>query len=91
MLISRYITGCAGASEELRWLSDAPTLAGQNAAAEAVFAEAVPRYEDYLRQCEGACAALAGAPRVLFADSILLQARLCALWAQASVDCWRAI
>lgn len=61
-----------------------PALSGQAAWCAEKFREAEKSYGQYLRQCEATAAAMTGAARVLFQDTLLLQAQLYALWAQGS-------
>lgn len=83
MLMSQFMADRSRPADSLRWLCDLPTLEGQAAWCAEKFARACESYDVYLRECERTAAEMAGAPRTLFQDSVLLQAQLYALWAQA--------
>ena len=84
MLMPQFIRDRALPCEDLQWLCDRPALSGQAAWCAEKFREAEKSYGQYLRQCEATAAAMTGAARVLFQDTLLLQAQLYALWAQGS-------
>lgn len=91
MLISQFLDDPRHPAEGLRWLCNAPSLPEQVRFCAGKFARAQTGYEPYLRQCERTAALLAGAPRRLYQDSILLQAQLYALWADGAADLCRAV
>ncbi|MED9936836.1 MAG: hypothetical protein UE643_01365, partial [Gemmiger sp.] len=78
-------------ADDLRWLCEQPTLAGQLQHCTAVFDKAVQSYAAYRRECEKVLAELTGRPRVLFMDNILLQAQLYDLWAQGAAFVCKAL
>ena len=82
MLMTQFIRDRTLPCEDLQWLCDRPALSGQAAWCAEKFREAEKSYGQYLRQCEATAAAMTGAARVLFQDTLLLQAQLYALWAQ---------
>ena len=84
MLMTQFIRDRALPCEDLQWLCNRPALSGQAAWCGEKFREAEKSYGQYLRQCEATAAAMTGAARVLFQDTLLLQAQLYALWAQGS-------
>lgn len=86
MLMSQFMKNRAEPSPHLKWLCDMPTLSAQGAWCAGRFREAALGYEGYLRECEATYAKLEGEARVLFSDSILLQARLYALWSKGASD-----
>ena len=84
MLITQFVRDRALPCKDLQWLCNRPALSGQAAWCAEKFREAEKSYGQYLRQCEATAAAMTGAARVLFQDTLLLQAQLYALWAQGS-------
>ena len=84
MLMTQFIRDRTLPCEDLQWLCNRPALSGQAAWCAEKFREAEKSYGQYLRQCEATAAAMTGAARVLFQDTLLLQAQLYALWAQGS-------
>ena len=84
MLISQFLRDRTAQCTDLLWLSDAPTLEQQLACCATLYAKAVVRYTLYLAHCEMASAELHGAAKRLFADSVYLQAKLYALWADGA-------
>ncbi len=84
MLMTQFIRDRPLPCEDLQWLCNRPALSGQAAWCAEKFREAEKSYGQYLRQCEATAAAMTGAARVLFQDTLLLQAQLYALWAQGS-------
>ena len=91
MLISQFIRDRFSPADDLRWLCDAPTLLEQAEHCAEIFGKAVENYAIYLRECEKTAAELTGKPRVLFMDSVLLQAQLYDLWAQGAVAVCKAL
>ena len=91
MLISQFIRDRTAPADDLRWLWDAPTLREQAAHCAEIFNKAVKNYAAYLRDCVKVLAELTGKPRVLFMDSILLQAQLYDLWAQGAAFVCKAL
>ncbi len=91
MLMAQFIKDRTAPADDLRWLCEAPTLAEQTAHCAEVFTKAAENYAVYLRQCEKTAAELAGHPRTLFLDTILLQAQLYDLWAQGAAAVCRAL
>lgn len=91
MLISQFMKDRTAPAEDLRWLCEQPTLAGQLQHCAAVFDKAVQSYAAYRRECEKVLAELTGRPCVLFMDSVMLQARLYDLWAQGAAFVCRAL
>lgn len=57
-------------------------MSGQAAWCGEKYRKAEESYGQYLRQCEAAAATMTGPARTLFQDTLLLQARIYALWAQ---------
>ena len=90
-LISQFIRDRSTPAGDLFWLCDAPTLAQQTTHCAEVFNKAVENHAVYLRECEKTAAELTGRPRVLFLDSVLLQAQLYDLWAQGAAAVCRAL
>ncbi len=86
MLIHAFMTDRAAPAEGLRWLCDLPSLGDQVAWCAVRYAEAADNYAACERQCQAAEAALTGAPAVLFADSVGLNAALCANWAEGALS-----
>ena len=84
MLMAQFIKDRTAPAEDLRWVCDAPTLQTQTAHCAKIFHKAAENYAVYRRECEKTAAELSGRPRVLFRDSVLLQAQLYDLWAQGS-------
>ena len=91
MLISQFVQDRTAPADDLRWLCEQPTLAGQLQHCTAVFDKAVQSYAAYRRECEKVLAELTGRPRVLFMDNILLQAQLYDLWAQGAAFVCKAL
>ena len=87
-LMAQFIKDRTAPANDLRWVADAPTLQGQVAQCAEIYRKAVENYAAYLRECEKTAAMLTSRPRVLFQDSVLLQAQLYDLWAQgAALTC----
>ena len=55
------------------------------------YAAACASYDGYLRECEATAAILTGPARTLFQDSLLLQARLYALWSEGALAVCQAL
>lgn len=91
MLIAQFIAARDEPAEGLRWLCGALPLRGQAQWCAQKYAEAADGYESYLRECEANGAMLAGRQRVLFQDTLLLQAQLYWLWAQGALAVCRAL
>lgn len=91
MLMTRFIADRNAPAAELRWLCDLPDLEKQAARCADLFENAADNYGRYLRDCERTMADLSGAARTLFADTVLLQARLYRLWARGALEVCRAL
>ncbi|MDE7415472.1 MAG: glycosyl hydrolase 115 family protein [Lachnospiraceae bacterium] len=76
MLVSQLMRNAAQRCGELMWATDAKDLKGQALWYGELCEEAVGRYSKYLEQCERVQMDLTGSGKVLFADTILLQAKL---------------
>lgn len=77
MLVSRYMKGTTEASEDLLWMADVKSLRGQIRHYEGICKQGRANYRTYLRLCERTAAQIIEeAPERLFADSLLLQAKL---------------
>lgn len=88
MLICQYRKDSSSRAEDLLWATDAPTLEGQLRWYAGICQPAAQGYAAYLHDCERAALSLEGAPRRLFMDSLLLQAKLHAhCYAGAALVC----
>lgn len=76
MLISQFMRDRTSKMPHLEWATDADSLKGQVGWYAGLCKKAANGYEDYLKKCEAAAAALPKQTEVLFRDSILLQAQI---------------
>lgn len=77
MLVSRYMKGTRGASEDLLWLTDVKTLEEQIRVYEKICREGSTNYRKYLDICEAADARIKGRDaRRLFRDSLILHGEI---------------
>ena len=90
-LMAQFIKDRTAPADDLRWVADAPTLQAQTSRCAEIYHKAEKNYAVYLRECEQTGAELTGRPRVLFQDSVLLQAQLYDLWAQGAVFVCQAL
>ena len=76
MLVSQVMRDRTQRCGGLLWATDAETLKGQALWYETLCREAAERYAEYLDMCERTERDFSGAGKVLFADTVLLQARI---------------
>lgn len=91
MLITQFIAGRDRPAESLRWLCALPALSAQANWCADRYAAACASYDGYLRECEATAAILTGPARILFQDSLLLQARLYAFWSEGALAVCQAL
>lgn len=76
MLISQFMKDKSHRAEDLLWATDADTLAGQIEWYKELCQEGVDSYEKLLREYEALDAELEGHEKILFEDSLYLQAKI---------------
>ena len=76
MLVSKWMKDASSPAEDMKWAVDAPTLKEQIVWYKEKCETAVTGYRGLMRVCETVLPALEGHGRVLFEDSIMMQARL---------------
>lgn len=76
MLVSQYRRDPAHREEELLWATDAETLRGQTEWYRGLCLWAKGSYESYLQECGLVGARMSGRSKILFEDTVLLQAKL---------------
>lgn len=84
MMLSQAMRDRTAPAVELRWLAAGDSLREQRQGIAPMFAAAQQSYAGYLRECEAVYATMDGPARVLFADTVLLQAQLYALWSRGA-------
>lgn len=87
MLITQYMRDSA-AARDLLWMADRPTLREQAAWYREKCREGAEKYRLHLRVCASAALTLEGRAGVVFADSLLMQAKLLShMWQGALYVC----
>ncbi len=76
ILISQYMKDASRPAEEMLWAAERDTLSEQVEWYKNICQNSMERYQAFAKECEQTMAVLAGHGKSLFADSILLQARL---------------
>lgn len=76
MLISQWMKNANEPADGMRWAMDAPTLREQVIWYRAKCEEAVNKYGKHLCDCETALPMLSNSGKILFEDSLLMQAKL---------------
>lgn len=76
MLIGQLMRDRGGRCDAMLWAAPQKSLREQTEWYEKLCAEAAARYERYLKRCEGCALALTESGRLLFEDSVLLQAKI---------------
>lgn len=76
ILISQYMKDETKSAKELSWATDAETFRDQVQWYEELCRTAVTGYDEYVNECERVLTELIGPGKLLFKDSILLQAQI---------------
>ena len=89
MLVSQLMKDKGTCCDGMRWAAPGESLREQTEWYERLCTEAAEGYEEYVRLCEGRALELKESGRVLFEDSVLLQAKIlyhCCLGASAAAQ-----